>query len=153
MKRRNKMKVSILSMAFGKVNAWIEKRQRKFSDYLNQRCEGFSTKQLTVGLIGFCLLFGSTVAFTIWHSLESFGSRKVATISIPKHIAVQNTNELKAPVELEAIKIFRKRIDSLQATASGLLVIDSIKMTRPGLLESLKVVENMYQLKSGENEK
>ncbi|HMR81791.1 MAG TPA: hypothetical protein PKE30_01615 [Niabella sp.] len=154
--RKNKKALSVVRLVFEKINLWIEKHQRRIAGYLNQRCAHFSTKQLTIGLIGFILLFGSSIAFTIWNSLESFGSSsKAASISVPQYISIKNSNDtvLLKTSELEMIQRFRKQLDSLKDSKSGQQIIDKMKMFRPGLLDSLKQLEVIYQLKPSENEK
>lgn len=156
MKRKNRTKVSVLAVVFRRLNAWIEKYQRRWADYLNHKCSHFSTKQLKIGLIAFCLTFGTAVACTIWNSLESFGSsNKAASISVPQYISIKNSDDtvLLKTSELEMIQRLRKQLDSLKDSKSGQRIIDNMKMFRPGLLDSLKQLEVIYQLKPSENEK
>jgi hypothetical protein len=50
---------------FQKMGSAIEKRQRKVADFLNRKAATLSPKQLVWGLVIFCLVFGSSSAFTI----------------------------------------------------------------------------------------
>lgn len=150
MSKRKRLKRSVIALAFEKINSWIESRQRKCADYLNQKCANFSTKQLTIGLVAFILLFGTAVAFTIRSSFESFGSRsKVAAISVPKHIMLKDSSHYPSLKTLELISIrkFRIQLDNLQKSDSGKLLLDSLKSSRPGLFDSLRFINNIYNLK------
>ncbi|MCH5597930.1 hypothetical protein [Niabella ginsengisoli] len=156
MKMRIKDKRSVFVLAFEKVNAWMEKHQRRLAAHLNQKCAALSTKQLTMGLILFCLVFGATVVFTIWHSLKGFSeSSKIGSISISKHISKKDSSrspKWKA-LQFGYLQRIQLQIDSLQQTREGQRVWDSIKIFRPGLLDSLRQLEKMYQLNTTESKK
>ncbi len=142
-------------MALEKIKAAFNKQHKRAADFLNQRCAKFSTRQLTLGLILFCIVFGTSIAFTIWHSFESFAGRQKQTqISVPKHIGTKDT---LVPIllsrELFSIQRFRAYLDSLQHTSSGQKKLDNIRFHRPGLLDSLQLVEHFYQLNKKSNEK
>lgn len=148
MKRKKTGRRSVIALAFDRINAWIESKQRKGADFLNQKCADFSTRQLTIGLAAFILLFGSCVAITIWNSLESFGSRSnIPTISVPKHVIVKDTVQIKISPEMISIRKFKIQLDSLERSLSGRLFLDSLKSVRPGLFDSLRLVNSIYNLK------
>jgi hypothetical protein len=49
-----------------------------------------------------------------------------------------------APKQYDKVVAFRKYMDSLNATAKGRKIYDSINLARPGLLDSAKVLEKLY---------
>lgn len=143
----------MIALAFEKMNRWVEVRQRQCADYLNRACAHFSTKQLTIGLVAFILVFGSAVALTIRSSFESFGSRSnMAAISVPIHIIVKDSIQTNISPEIISIQKIRYQLDSLQRSSSGRELLDSLKNTRPGLFDSLRLVDRIYKLKYSEDE-
>lgn len=160
LKRFKRKKSSVVHGGFRKLNEAVERRQRRAADYLNQKTAALSRRQTTIGLVLFCVLFGGLSAFTIWHSLGS-PSRIVsaAQVSIPRHMIIRDTNINQDVVltdqELRDIRWFRHYLDSLQWSAKGRAIYDSIARYRPGLLDSLAFIEQQYheQIKTSEDGK
>ena len=50
--------------------------------------------------------------------------------------------------EYEDIQAFKLYMDSLQSSSKGKVLYDSIMQARPQLMDSIHLVENMYQLQS-----
>ncbi|WP_157558145.1 hypothetical protein [Niabella aurantiaca] len=158
--RRRKVRTSVMYGAFQKLGQVVERKQRKAADYLNQKTATLSRRQAVTGLIIFCLMFGGSSAFTIWHSLSSPGSAiKIQSMSVSRH-SMTPVNDARMRVELtssemESIRLFRRYLDSLQLTRSGRMIYDSIVRVRPGLFDSLAFIEQAYheQLKTNEDGK
>lgn len=146
-------KLSVVSVLLDRFKAGFEKRQRRISDWLNKKCEHFSTRQLTVGLVIFCIVFGCSIFFTIWNSLESYGAKQASIkMAIPKHVIIKDST---APgiSEMVILQKIRRQLDSLKKSENGSQALDSLKKIRPGLLDSLKVMQQIYQSKFSEHEK
>lgn len=153
--KRRKDKPSVMYGVFQKMGEAVERRQRKAADYLNRKVALFSRKQLTCGLVLFCLVFGGISGFAIWHSLHSSpGDLPIQPVKVPAHSVLQRgglpdettlTNR-----QTERLRQFRLYLDSLQQTQSGKVIYDSIARYRPGLLDSLAFIEKVYhqQLKT-----
>lgn len=154
MKRRFlRDKFSVVSVLLDRFKAGFQKRQRKISDWLNHKCEHFSPRQLTVGLVIFCIVFGCSFFFTIWNSLESYGSKRMSMqMTIPKHVIVKDSSDAGISEMIILQKIYRQ-LDSLRTSKNGSQALDSLRKFRPGLLDSLKAMQHIYQSKFSEHEK
>ncbi|MBZ4187613.1 hypothetical protein [Niabella beijingensis] len=158
--RKKKESPLLISGVFQKLGRKIETKQRKAAEYLNRKTATLNSRQQLIGLVLFCLLFGSSSAFTIWYSLKSSEKTiKVQPISIPQTVEVPN-EDLQAKLlltdqEIENIRLIRRHLDSLLLTKSGRIIYDSIAHVRPGLLDSLVYIERVYhkQLKINEDGK
>lgn len=53
-----------------RISKYVELRQRKLADWLNQKTSKTSRKELLFGLIVFCSLFGGYLLFLL---METFG--------------------------------------------------------------------------------
>jgi hypothetical protein len=148
-----KNKLSIVGSLLDRLKIGLEKRQRQISDWLNKKCEHFSPRQLTVGLVIFCLVFGCSIFFTIWNSLERYGAKKSSMVMmIPKHIIVKDTTDggISEHVILQKIQ---RQLDSVMTSENGPQALDSLRKFRPGLLDSIRAMQHIYQSKFSEHEK
>lgn len=73
----------------------------------------------------------------------------IKPIAFPKHIILDgrpghSTAALLKPAELGKINGFRNYMDSLRKTASGKAIADSILKARPGLMDSISALEQLY---------
>lgn len=156
--RKRRDKPSVMYGVFQKLGQAVERRQRKAADYLNQKTATLSRRQTITGLMIFCLLFGGSSGFTIWHSIRSAsGGIRIQTMKVPAHTIIprndRNDEAILTDRELDRIKAFRRYLDSLQQTEEGKAIYDSIARYRPGLLDSLAFIEYQLQIKTSENEK
>lgn len=158
--RRRRDKPSVMYGVFQKIGSSIESRQRKVADYLNAKAENFSRKQLIIGFTCFVLLFGGSAAAVIWQAFRRPAATvRVKSIVIPDHILIPEQESHKEQAltrtEINHIRSFRLYLDSLQQTGNGKTVYDSIARHRPGLLDSLAFLEEVYneQLKTREDGK
>lgn len=155
--RKRRDKPSVMYGVFQKMGQVVERGQRKAADYLNQKTATLSRRQTVTGLIIFCLLFGGSSGFTIWHSLRSAsGAIHIQTMTVPAHTIIpgdRNDEAILTGPELDRIKAFRRYLDSLQLTREGKAVYDSIARYRPGLLDSLSFIEYQLQINISEHGK
>ncbi len=158
--RRRKDKPSVVYGVFQKMSDAVEGRQRKAADYLNGKTAHWSQKQLLIGLICFALLFGGSAAYVIWRAFERPARTvRVQPVKPSGHVLQPDKEPVGAVMltkeEIRNIRAFRRHLDSLQQTATGKRVYDSIARHRPGLLDSLAIIEQIYsqQLKTGEDGK
>jgi|GEM_PF-621133 len=149
--KRRRDKPSVMYGIFQKMGGAVENRQRQAADFLNRKTAPLNRKQLIWGLVAFCLVFGSSSAYTIWHSLHSSAEAiRIQPMTVPGHTILPGSEqpdetELTGQ-ELNRIRWFRHFLDSLQQSESGKLVYDSLARHRPGLLDSLAFIERAYQL-------
>ena len=140
------------------AETWVNrcmKLQHKASSVLQAKSEklSLSTKRLVV--IAFCLISFSSCVYLV---IKSFHCNNTVTLSIaairvPEQVA-QNENALAtlsngvSKNEFKKIKKFRAYIDSLATSNFGKRIYDSIRKYRPGLLDSLAALENIYKSRS-----
>jgi hypothetical protein len=124
--------------------------QEKASKFLQAKSELLPIKAKRFAVIVLCLIsFGSCISVII-KSFDShhYNSHVITAIRVP----TQNVQNYKQPSiseeEFGKIQKFKSYIDSLGRIKSGKRVFDSIMAKRPGLMDSLSVVENLYQLQS-----
>lgn len=129
--------------------------QTKWAAYMQRKTEGLSPKAKKYCLLLFCLL---SVGCSLYLIIESFiGTSKknigVAPIDVPVH-AAQNGEKytrsflLITKKEFERIARFHHYVDSLGRSAAGIKIRDSLLSLRPGLMDSIRVVEKLYQLQT-----
>lgn len=129
--------------------------QSKWADYMQRRSERLSqnAKKWWLGL--FCLF---SVGCSIFLMIKSFtGTSKknlsVAPIHVPIHsiqTGEENTRSfhLITTEEFERIARFHHYVDSLERSASGAKTRDSLLSLRPGLMDSIRILEKLYQLQT-----
>lgn len=125
--------------------------QYKASKFLQAKFESLAigSKRLTV--IAFCITGFSLSVYLI---IKSFSKQvdkpiSITALRVPKQVV---QSELPVGVitkdEFEKIRKFRLYLDSLVKSKQGKRLYDSIISYRPGLIDSLTIVENLYQLQS-----
>ena len=148
-KNRNKVKENpVQDRVAGKIAGFGIKVQTKFADSMNKNISGISTRRMKVLLFIFCLFWGGLSFYFIAHAV--FGSQqpkiKVDRVNIPQHINKPVDEETENRVDVETyqqIQDYKKYMDSTH------------QLIRPGLLDSMNVLEQIYlsQQKKEANEK
>ena len=131
--------------------------QYKCAQWLECKTAHLSRKNWIVILISFTLF---TSGYCIYRIVTGFSQTTTTTIFITPITKTTNamqkgkqmvdSNLSIGKIELERIIRFSRYIDSLGLSPTGKKVLDSIMQCRPGLLDSLSIVENQYhsQLKN-----
>lgn len=126
--------------------------QDRASKILQDKFEMLSMNAKRFVLGAFCIVSFSVCIFLI---LRSFNNRKIFPFSITAiSVPTQAESELRSTealnavtkTEFERIIKFRGYLDSLAKSEPGKKILDSILINRSGLVDSLLVLENMYQL-------
>lgn len=123
--------------------------QYKCAHWLERKTAHLSGKSWIVILISFTLF---TSSYCIYRIVAGFSQTTTNTITITPitkpTTAMQmgkqmiDSNLSISKIELESIVHFRRYIDSLGRSPTGKKLRDSIMQIRPGLLDSLTIVEN-----------
>lgn len=151
-KKRRREKPSLLSPIWSKVGQILDKLHTRWAEYLGERVKGWSRNKLKVALAVFCLIQGGACIYTllgVFH--KSVPDTTVKQISIPSHVIQRDTlntdmqEAVISKMEFQRFKAFRLYMDSLQRDPNGQLVYDSIIKARPGLLDSVSMLESIYQ--------
>ncbi len=138
-------KRGLIVAAYDRLMMVVETTLRRWAAVLNKKSAGFSARQLTVGLVVFCIVFGSAVAFTIWQSLNVFADhRGGSSVSVPKHLILKDSMVMEhrrtASISRARIKVW---LDSVKKKDDGHKLLKKMQSLRPGLLDSLKMLENI----------
>ncbi len=153
-RRKNIEEENATPIALKKMAEGLNIRMHKCADYLQQRTEHLSMHTKRLCLFVFCLLFGSISICVI---IKSFTDRtntlSIHAITVPAYIDKSNDyllleQTIISEKEFNRIEFFKHYIDSLQKSETGKYLYDSIMKARPHLLDSILLLENMYQVQS-----
>ena len=126
--------------------------QSRFAAFMSSKTNTLSIKAKWFWLGIYCVVFGG---FSVYAFMGTFGENKKALepspVSFPKYYD-QTAIEIKEPYvskkDIERISRFRQFIDSLRRSPEGKIVYDSILKTRPGLMDSVRAIEQIYYSQS-----
>ncbi len=145
MRQRSKTTVvSIISAAFQKRSA---KAAKGLAALLNRNTAHLGVRAWTALLITFCIAsaitFGGLLAAKGNRGDWSGASKMQLRAVHPQHTRAKAPD--KQPAMPAGINSFRQFMDSLEQTTRGKMLADSLLASRPGLLDSLSLVERMYE--------
>ncbi len=133
------------------VSACIRFQQR-WADFMQRHTERLSRNGKLIILSSFCLTAGSLSIYFIASSVTSRKASSFTMIHLKKTpYAVKSGDEntkallIVTKAEFEKIQRFRIYMDSLARSPSGKKLRDSILSQRPGLMDSIHLIENIYQ--------
>jgi len=126
--------------------------QQRWAVFMQRHTEKLSRKWKVIMLFFFCLCAGGFSFLIITTSLMSNQaiSFHVIQVKSPLHIGKSGDEKTKTTVivtreEYEKIQRFRKYMDSLARSSSGKKLYESILINRPRLMDSIILIENIYQ--------
>ena len=139
---------SIVSKGFQVI---YSRTQDKWAGWMSRCTAHFSRKTWLLLLLLFVLCMGLSSTYLAIHSLIAKTSHpmQVTPIMRPKHItetgeATSGSSQIP-DAEYNRIKRFRRYMDSLARSPGGQWMYDSITLHRPGLMDSVRFIENYYQ--------
>ncbi|MEP7375304.1 MAG: hypothetical protein ABI675_18025 [Chitinophagaceae bacterium] len=150
-KKDEAAKSSVSDKVAGKIASVGIRIQTKITENMNKLFSNMPVKKLKTILIVFCLGCGGysiyLVANAIFSSDKKQPSFKVDQVDVPKHFdrAGDEMIQLESYVDEETylqIEGFKQYMDSLQINKSNRY--DSIMIARPGLMDSVIVLEEIY---------
>lgn len=138
---------------FRKLSVATTALQRRWADRLQEKSERLSlgAKKWLLGL--FVLIFGGMSVFIAWRGLTAGAGRPAVvvspiTVSSPAQQGVLATpfpgDQRVSSREYEVTQVFQRYLDSLGQSTDGQKVRDSLLRQRPGLLDSIRLIERMY---------
>lgn len=142
---------------FGKVSGKINAVHHRWADRLQEKSEQLSSTGRWVFLCLFLIIFGGGSVFIAWQALVCTTPQASLPINRITPASTDGSGTMEEPFsnqplvparEHQAILVFRHYLDSLQQTEDGRLIRDSILKQRPGLMDSLDMLERMYLLQS-----
>lgn len=153
--KRNSKKSDVMETA--KSNLWQKfeqanlRLQYKCANWLERKTAHFSRLNWIVILLCFTVF---TSCCSLYLIVNSFSGNKNGNIIITPITKPTNLvpvkerrielNTIISKTEFEKITSFRKYMDSLGRSPTGKKTYDSIVSDRPGLLDSLTILENYY---------
>jgi hypothetical protein len=152
-KEQNITKSAASDKVAGKIAGFIVKVQTKFADVMNRNFSGISTRRMKIILFLFCLVSGGLSIYYIVNAVfthdKKNNSFKIDQVDVPKHYD-KTGDELTHPqifVDEETMKnieSFKQYMDSLKTESTK--QYDSVMLERPGLMDSIKMLEEIYYL-------
>ncbi|WP_163408133.1 hypothetical protein [Flavobacterium ajazii] len=153
--KRNSQKSDVVERA--KNNLWQKfeqanlRLQYKCAHWLERKTAHFSRLNWIVILLAFIVFTGGCSIYLIVKSFSGNPTENITVIpitkpanAIPLKEKPLELNEVISKTEFEKIASFRKYMDSLDRSPTGKKTYDSIVSERPGLLDSLTIIENYY---------
>lgn len=136
----------------GQLTEKVINIQHKAADFLNEKANSWQPERMKVLLVMFCLLFGTASLFIMGKAIlypKTGNSIIVRTVKIPEHIGHVKSEiivygQFISRNEYQRLEQFRQYIDSLGITENGMKIKDSILSRRPKLMDSLALVEQLY---------
>lgn len=131
------------------VAANIVKAQHVWATWMNRQSQRCPPKLRSALMIIFLMTMAAVSVSMIVGGFD--GNRKViahaGAIKLPKVTQHQNAGVMDSATgaALRRIKKFRIYLDSLAATKGGKIQLENIMRLRPGLQDSIKLVERLYK--------
>lgn len=129
---------------------FLLKVQTGFARFMNKQAERISSFSMKILLVIFFLTGSALSIYFIVVAViekEQLKAVKVDRLSIPQYYnkdeaAIQDNFLI---TEQQQVQAFKKYMDSLQQTKVGKMMYDSIMLHRPGLMDSIIKLEQLYQ--------
>lgn len=147
-KESNPEKVNPIS---NRIQAGYKHLQTGWAKWMVKRTQKFSRRTWIVLLILFVL---STSTYSAYLAVSAFTKKESNSITIMPIKKLKHATETGEPpieaaevseAEYSRIKKFRMYMDSLARSPSGKILYKSITRHRPGLMDSVRLIENYYQ--------
>jgi hypothetical protein len=136
------------------IASFLLKMQNGFARFMSKRTKNISAFRMKAGLIVF-FLTGSSLS--IYFIVVAFVKKdqqtkmiKIDRLSVPKYYNENGEEPVEPDLlvtkqEHEEMQAFHHYMDSLQHSEGGKRVYDSIILIRPGLMDSVNMLEEIYQ--------
>jgi hypothetical protein len=137
------------------VSNYVTGKQTKLAGFLNRKTVKLSTVGKKVFLIAVCLVFGGMSLYLMvkpfWHPTKLDTSLKPKAISVPEHANKTGDENLYPHVlvteeDMKDVRNFKRYMDSLKNSVNGRPLFDSILKARPGLMDTVGMLEELYLL-------
>jgi len=147
----NEIRVSTSDKVAGKIAGAGLTIQRKFSENMNKLFAKLSPGSVKIFLVVFCLSAGGYSIYLLSNSLfnnnHSSSTIKIDPVKAPKHFDKTGDELLHSDQYVDEetyrnIIAFKMYMDSLKINKTK--VFDSIMLARPGLMDSVLMLESIY---------
>jgi len=118
----------------------------RLASWLQQKTIQYTPKKLTILLTVFCFVFLSESLLVMYKSIEQKHSNIYFVTPIRPMILLREKKyrPLISHTEYNRIHSFKMYLDSLKNTAPGKMIYDSLSISRPHLIDSINLLENLY---------
>ena len=137
------------------IAGFLLSMQNRFASFMNGKINNLSSRSKQIGLVLFCLLFGGFSIYAFVGAFRNTGNSgkaiKPDQVAVPKYYdrtASENKEPSVSENDIIRINRFSKYMDSLSHSVKGKAVYDSILKARPGLMDSIQVLEEIYYSQS-----
>ena len=125
--------------------------QKRGADWMQDKAERLPGKGKLAILLLFCLLAGGYSIYLVIAGIKGRNNFSLSITSIRKPTAIPPKERAKrnpsALIETDYLHVhrFKEYMDSLTRSEKGTIIYDSIVKARPGLMDSVLFIENIYQ--------
>lgn len=131
------------------------KVQVQWADFMRRKTESLSCKWVKYCLLLFCLVSLGCSLYLVVRSFRGSGKTSLHVTSIDVPVNTTKTGEEETSrfltitkAEFQRIERFKRYLDSLGGSQNGKRLRKNILLSRPGLMDSIRFVEKLYQLQS-----
>ncbi|PSK90778.1 hypothetical protein [Taibaiella chishuiensis] len=152
---RKKQRLNWTTPMADKANEAMAKRihitQSWWASWMSRKTEKMTSRAKALVFFTYLIIMTAAGLYCI---LGGFGDQET-TVHKSEHLRIPliENRETKGmengvpKIVLERIRAFRLKLDSMSTTVQGRIKVDSIMRSRPGLLDSIRRVEEMYLIK------
>lgn len=132
-----------------KIYKIIHQVQTGFASFMSRKLNHLTAKKRKTIFILFFILIGGLSVYQIVHGITSdsaIGNTvKIKKINFSIHDSKRNSERIKVTEkDYQSIALFKHYMDSLKKSLNGKYQYDSILQARPGLMDSVQVLEQLY---------
>jgi hypothetical protein len=150
--KKNPITEDIKSSLWQRFDEANLRMQHKCADWLERKTSHFSRLNWIIILFCFTIGTGAYSIYLIFNSITGDAIKNISvtpitkpTNAVPFEQKTMKVNPVISTTKFENIILFRRHMDSLGRSPTGKKTYDSIVRFRPGLLDSLQLVEHYYQ--------
>lgn len=148
--RRKRSISPIHAIAGAKLKGWYTKLKTAWANWMALRTARLTKKGWITALACLVLVMGSYSTYLIVSAFTGAPAASIKVGSIRKPAHTGHTGEANAQgfiseTEFKNIEKFQQYMDSLARDPTGRRLYDSITGARPGLMDSINLVEKYYQ--------
>lgn len=125
--------------------------QEKWAAFMQRKTEKLSSRVKKIVIIIFCMVTGGISLYTIGVSLSPSKKKlfEITNIKAPKNLTRAGDENINALMnaskdEFKKIQTFEAYMDSLHNSDTGRKIADSILLNRPGLMDSIIKLKQIY---------
>lgn len=150
-KAKNKSVVAKQGMS--RVIISVNRKLHQLSDYLQKQTNKLPLKTKRIGFLCFCLLFGTlSINVILKGFFQNKNSIPIRSITTPVVVGKSDDDLRDRNIislnEFEHIEAFKAYMDSLKSSKHGRVLFDSVMNARPQLMDSILLLENLYEIQS-----